>query len=51
VESGDAVVVGAGSVVTKIIPPNSLAVSNPAKVIRRIKTGRYGMILDEQSLR
>ena len=38
------------SVVTKAIPSNSLAVDNSAKVIRRIKTGRYGMILDDQSL-
>jgi len=29
-------VIGAGSVVTKDIPPNSLAVGNPCKVIRRL---------------
>jgi maltose O-acetyltransferase len=29
-------VVGAGSVVTKDIPENSLAVGNPAKVIRKL---------------
>ncbi len=34
---GDNVVVGAGSVVTKDIPSNSLAVGNPAKVIRELK--------------
>lgn len=33
---GDNVVIGAGSVVTKNIPANSLAVGNPAKVIREI---------------
>lgn len=30
-------VIGAGSVVTKDIPPNSLAVGNPCKVIRTLQ--------------
>lgn len=34
VKIGDEVVIGAASVVTKDIPSNSLAVGNPAKVIR-----------------
>lgn len=34
---GDNAVIGAGSVVTKNIPENSLAVGNPAKVIRTIE--------------
>ena len=34
--SYDYVIVGAGSVVTKDIPDNSLAVGNPAKVIRKL---------------
>lgn len=33
---GNGCVIGAGSVVTKDIPDNSLAVGNPAKVIRRL---------------
>lgn len=34
---GDNSVIGAGAVVTKNIPANSIAVGNPAKVIKRIK--------------
>ncbi len=33
VEIGDNVVIGSGSVVTKSIPPDSVAVGNPARVI------------------
>ena len=33
---GDNVVIGAGSVVVKDIPSNSVAVGNPCKVIRAI---------------
>jgi Acetyltransferase (isoleucine patch superfamily) len=36
VKIGNRCVIGAGSVVTKDIPDNSLAVGNPAKVIRQI---------------
>ncbi|OIN24152.1 sugar O-acetyltransferase [Vibrio barjaei] len=37
---GDNAVVGAGSVVTKDIPANSLAVGNPCKVIKEIDNGQ-----------
>ena len=36
VEIGDNVVIGAGSVVTKSIPSNSVAVGNPCKVIKKL---------------
>lgn len=37
VKIGDGCVIGAGSVVTKDIPENSVAVGNPAKVIKHIE--------------
>lgn len=37
VEIGDHVVIGAGSIVTKSIPAYTLAVGNPAKVIKRYR--------------
>lgn len=40
---GDGSVVGSGSVVTKDVPPGSVVVGNPARVIRSgIKVGPYG---------
>jgi maltose O-acetyltransferase len=36
VNIGNGCTIGAGSVVTKDIPENSLAVGNPAKVIRKL---------------
>ncbi len=43
---GDEVVVGSGSVVTKDIPSNCIAVGNPARVIKeKIKTKKYGQLL------
>ena len=37
VSIGDGCTVGAGSVVTKDIPANSLAVGNPARVIKKLE--------------
>ena len=39
VHIGEGCVIGAGSVVTKNIPPYSIAVGNPCKVIRNRKNG------------
>jgi len=37
VKIGDGCTIGAGSVVTRSIPDNSLAVGNPCRVVREIK--------------
>ena len=36
---GEGAIVGAGSVVTKSVPPGSIVAGNPAKVLRKIKEG------------
>ena len=42
IKIGNNVVIGAGSVVTKNVPANSLAVGNPCRVIRQInKSEKY----------
>lgn len=41
VSIGDNTIIGAGSVVTKNIPPNSIVCGNPAKIIRNINEYKY----------
>ena len=48
VRIGNEVVIGSGSVVTKDIPSNCIAVGNPARVIREnVHCGKYGVILSK----
>lgn len=45
VRIGDEVIVGAGSVVTKDVPSNSIVAGNPARIIRQgITTRKYGQL-------
>ena len=39
---GENTIVGAGSVVTKDVPPNTIVAGNPARIIRRIKDAVNG---------
>ena len=39
---GENAIVGAGSVVTKDVPPNSIVAGNPARVLRYLKTNAEG---------
>lgn len=44
---GDNVIVGAGAVVTKDVPSNSIVAGNPARIIRSgIITTRYGQLVE-----
>ena len=46
---GDGAVIGAGSVVTKDIPANVVAVGNPCRVIREINNSLYQQSLDHRT--
>ena len=47
VEIGDGCVVGAGSVVTKSVPPGCVVAGNPARILREgIEVGPYGRFAD-----
>ncbi len=44
---GDEVIVGAGAIVTKDVPSNTIVAGNPAKVIREgVRCGHYGKIIE-----
>ena len=46
VSIGDHVIVGAGSVVTKDVPPNCIVAGNPAKIIKEhITTTKFGKLV------
>ena len=46
IEIGDESIVGAGSVVTKDVPPRSIVAGNPARIIRRnVRVGPYGQLI------
>jgi len=45
VSIGDNVIIGAGSVVVNDVPPDSVAVGNPAKVLREARPGEIGEMI------
>ena len=48
VKIGNEVIVGAGAVVTKDVPDNSIVAGNPARIVRSgISTKRFGQLVQE----
>ena len=48
IKVGNNCIVGSGSVVTKDVPDNSVAVGNPARIIKsNINVGRFGKVLND----
>lgn len=46
VRIGDEVIVGAGSIVTKDVPSNTIVAGNPARIIKQdIQTRKYGQLV------
>jgi acetyltransferase-like isoleucine patch superfamily enzyme len=50
VEIGDGSIVGAGSVVTKSVPPGCIVAGNPARIVREgIRVTHFGRLIDADS--
>jgi acetyltransferase-like isoleucine patch superfamily enzyme len=48
VKIGDEVIIGSGAIVTKDLPSHSIAVGNPARVIKTgIRTKKFGQLITE----
>jgi acetyltransferase-like isoleucine patch superfamily enzyme len=43
---GENSIVGAGSVVTKDVPPDTIVAGNPAKIIRKINENKHDSVID-----